>query len=121
MLSPKTNVGKLRNDLLMTLFAYFQNGRQKSWNLTYYWNNLFFLNVFIQNHLYYVLRLFFQLEYMALTAIYIVIPGYYRIHGNKCPFSLKKLDISLPYSVSCYFQMLVLFIERFWTVYQLFK
>ena len=25
MLNPKTNVGKLRNDVLMTLFAYFEN------------------------------------------------------------------------------------------------
>ena len=60
MLSSKTNVGKLRNDVLMTKFAYFQNGRQKSWNLTYYRNDLFFENVFfIQNQLYYVLRLFY--------------------------------------------------------------
>ena len=28
------------------------------------------------------------LEYMILVAIYTIIPGYYRIHGNKCPFSL---------------------------------
>ena len=34
------------------------------------------------------LKIVLQLEYMVLTAIYIVIPGYYRIHGNKCPFSL---------------------------------
>ena len=27
------------------------------------------------------------LEYMVFAAIYIIIPGYYRIHGNKCPFS----------------------------------
>ena len=30
----------------------------------------------------------FPLEYMVLAAIYIIIPGYYRIHCNKCPFSL---------------------------------
>ena len=34
---------------------------------------------------------------MDMAAIYIVIPGYYRRHGNKCPFS-----INLPYSLSCY-------------------
>ena len=27
-------------------------------------------------------------EYMVLAAINIIIPGYYRIHVNKCPFSL---------------------------------
>ena len=36
MLNPKTNVGKLRNDILMTEFTYFQNGHQKSWNLTHF-------------------------------------------------------------------------------------
>ena len=33
-------------------------------------------------------KIFLPLEYMVLAAIYIIIPGYYRIHGNKCPFSL---------------------------------
>ena len=28
------------------------------------------------------------LEYMDLAAIYLIIPGEYHIHGNKCPFSL---------------------------------
>ena len=28
------------------------------------------------------------LEYMVWAAIYIIIRGYYRIHGNKYPFSL---------------------------------
>ena len=27
------------------------------------------------------------LGYMVLVAIYVIIPGYYRIHFNKCPFS----------------------------------
>ena len=27
-------------------------------------------------------------EYMVLAAIYIIIPWYICIHGNKCPFSL---------------------------------
>ena len=39
---------------------------------------------------------------MVLAAIYIIIPGYYRIHGNKCPFSLYNHYINLPYSVSCF-------------------
>ena len=30
----------------------------------------------------------FQIEYMVLAATFIIIPWYYRIHGNKCPFSL---------------------------------
>ena len=33
-------------------------------------------------------KIVLQLEYTVLAAIYIIIPGYYRIHGNKCPFSL---------------------------------
>ena len=28
------------------------------------------------------------LEFMVLVAIYIIIPGYHSIHGNKCPFKL---------------------------------
>ena len=28
------------------------------------------------------------LEYIVLVIIYIIIPDYYRIHGNKCPVSL---------------------------------
>ena len=28
------------------------------------------------------------LESMVLAANYMIIPGYYRIHGNKCPFIL---------------------------------
>ena len=35
-------------------------------------------------------KIVLQLEYMVLVAISIIIPGYYRIHGNKCPFSLKN-------------------------------
>ena len=33
-------------------------------------------------------KIVLPLEYMVMAAIYIIIPGYYRIHGNKCPFSL---------------------------------
>ena len=33
-------------------------------------------------------KIVLPLEYKALAAICINIPGYYRIHGNKCPFSL---------------------------------
>ena len=33
-------------------------------------------------------KIVLQLEYMVLAAIYIVIPLYNHIHGNKCPFSL---------------------------------
>ena len=29
-----------------------------------------------------------SVQYMFFTAIYIIIPLYYSIHGNKCPFSL---------------------------------
>ena len=31
-------------------------------------------------------KIVLQLEYMVLAAIYMLIPGYYRIHGYKCPF-----------------------------------
>ena len=50
----------------------------------------------------FVLRSFYQLEYMVLAAFYIIISRYYRIHGNKCPFSLLNHSINLPYSVSCF-------------------
>ena len=33
-------------------------------------------------------KIVLPLEYMVLAAIYIIIPGYYRIHGNKCLFSI---------------------------------
>ena len=33
-------------------------------------------------------KIVLPLEYMVLTAIYIIIAGYYRIHDNKCPLSL---------------------------------
>ena len=33
-------------------------------------------------------KIVLPLDYMVLAAIYMIIPGYYRIHGNKCPFSL---------------------------------
>ena len=33
-------------------------------------------------------KIVLPLEYMVWAAIYIIIPGYYRLHGNKCPFSL---------------------------------
>ena len=33
-------------------------------------------------------KIVLQLEYMVVAAIYIIIPWYYRFHGNKCPFSL---------------------------------
>ena len=39
---------------------------------------------------------------MVLVAIYIIIPGYYHIHGYKCAFSLSNHYINLPYSVSCF-------------------
>ena len=42
MLNPKTNVGKLRNDVFMSKFAYFQNGRQNIKNLLYIY--IFFLS-----------------------------------------------------------------------------
>ena len=33
-------------------------------------------------------KIVLPLEYMGLAAIYNTILGYYRIHGNKCSFSL---------------------------------
>ena len=33
-------------------------------------------------------KMFMPFEYIDLEAIYIIIPGYYRVRGNKCPFSL---------------------------------
>ena len=33
-------------------------------------------------------KIVLPLEYMVLAEIYIIILGYYRIYGNKCPFSL---------------------------------
>ena len=38
----------------------------------------------------------------GFAAFYIIISRYYRIHGNKCPFSLLNHSINLPYSVSCF-------------------
>ena len=43
---------------------------------------------------------------MILAAIYMIIPGINRIHGNKCPFSLFNHNINLPYSVSCYLSVI---------------
>ena len=61
MLNPKTNVGKLGNGVLMTSFAYFQNGRQKIMEFDILLNFfLFFDNVFIPNHSHYVLRWFYS-------------------------------------------------------------
>ena len=49
----------------------------------------YFLTMFLY-HKSFVLcpNIVLQFEYMVLAAICIIIPGYYRIHGNKCPFSL---------------------------------
>ena len=33
-------------------------------------------------------KIILPLKNMVFAAIYIIIPGYYRIYGNKCPFSL---------------------------------
>ena len=38
----------------------------------------------------------------GLAAFHIIISRYYRIHGNKCPFSLLNHSINLAYSVSCF-------------------
>ena len=48
----------------------------------------FFENVFNPKSLVLCPKIVLQLENTVLAAIYIIIPGYYRIHGNKCPFSL---------------------------------
>ena len=49
---------------------------------------LIFDNVFYPKSLVLCPKIVLQLEYMVLAAIYIIIPWYYRIHGNKCQFSL---------------------------------
>ena len=46
---------------------------------------LFFDNVFYPKSLVLCPKMVLLLEYMVWVAIYIIIPGYYRIHGNKCP------------------------------------
>ena len=49
----------------------------------------YFLTMFLNPKSFVLLpKILLQLEYMILAAIYIIIPGYYRFHGNKCPFSL---------------------------------
>ena len=48
-----------------------------------YFDNVFYPKSFVSCP-----RIVLPLEYMVLAAIYIIIPGYYRIHGNKCPISL---------------------------------
>ena len=47
-----------------------------------------FDNVFYQKSFALCPKIVLPLEYMFLVAIYIIIPGYYRIRGNECPFSL---------------------------------
>ena len=49
---------------------------------------LFFENVFYPKSFVLCPKIVLPLEYMVLSSIYIIIPGYYRIYGNKCPFSL---------------------------------
>ena len=44
------------------------------------------------------------LKNMVLAAIYIIIPGYYRIHGNKCPFS-QLIIYKLALTVLSYFNV----------------
>ena len=61
-------------------------------------------------------KIVLSLEYMVLTAIYIINPGYYRIHGNRCPFSLYNHYINLSYSVSSFLN--VSFIHS--TIFRLF-
>ena len=56
------------------------------WHITEIFH--FFENVFYPKSLVLCPKIVLQLEYTVLAAIYIIIPGYYRIHGNKCPFSL---------------------------------
>ena len=48
----------------------------------------FFDNVFNPKSFVIYPKIVLQLEYMVWAAIYIIIPGYYRIYGSKCPFSL---------------------------------
>ena len=76
-----TNVDKLRNDILMMKFAYFQDAPQKLWNLTYY------LMVFYPKSLELCPKTVLPLEDMVLAAIYIIIPGFYSSISKKCSFS----------------------------------
>ena len=48
----------------------------------------FFENVFYPKSFVICPNIVLQLEYTILAAICIIIPRYYRIHGNKCPFNL---------------------------------
>ena len=48
----------------------------------------FFDNGFHQKSLVLCPKMVLPFENMVLVVIYIIIPGFYRIHGNKCPFSL---------------------------------
>ena len=63
MLNSKTNVGKLRNGV----FAYFQDGRQKSRNLTYLRKILFFDNVFHPKLFVLCLKMVSSLKYVNNT------------------------------------------------------
>ena len=47
-----------------------------------------FLQFFYPNSLVLCIKMVLPLEYLVLAAIYIFIPGYYRIYVNKCLFSL---------------------------------
>ena len=48
-----------------------------------------FWQLFNQKSLVLCPKMVLPLEKMVLAAFYIIIPGYYRIHGNECPFSYK--------------------------------
>ena len=89
MLNPKHNVGKLRNDILMALFAYFKMVA-KNHGIGHITTIFYFLTFFlIQTHKYYVLIWNFSyIESKVWAAFYIIIQGYHRIHGNTCLFRL---------------------------------
>ena len=49
---------------------------------------ILFFYVFYLKSLVLCPKMLLLLEYMVSAAIYIIIPRYFRIHGNKCPLSL---------------------------------
>ena len=84
MLNPKTNVGKLRNGLIC-IFSKWPP-KIMEFDIT---EIFYFLTMFLHPKSFVLSpQIVLPLEYMVLVAIYIIVPGYYRIHGNKCRLSL---------------------------------
>ena len=61
----------------------------KNYEIQHLTEIFYFLTMFLYPKSFVVCpKIVLSLEYMVFTSIYVIIPGYYRIHGNKCPFSL---------------------------------